>query len=65
MSNQTTPIPEPGTVVAGWVGLAISVIARVRFAPLSLSIVLRRATSRTLTDLTVTGIGKPFVNFSS
>lgn len=52
-------------MVAGSVGLAISVIEAVSSEPRSVSIVRRRATSRTPTEVTVTGTGNPFVNFSS
>jgi hypothetical protein len=58
-------MPEPGTVVTGSVGLARSVIEASRSAPLMRSKVRRRPTSRTLTELTVTGTGKPFVSCSS
>ena len=64
-SIQITPTPDPGTVVARSVGLARRVIEAVSPAPLSLAIVRRRATSRTATERTVTGAGKPFVTFSS
>ena len=65
MSNHTTPIPEVGTVVAGSVGLASSVIAAPSLEPLSRSSLRPRATSRTVTELTVTGTGKPLVSSSS
>ena len=65
MSNQTTPTPEPGTVVAGAVGLAISVIEAVSSGPPSVVIDRCRSTSRTPTDVTLTGTGKPLVRVSS
>jgi hypothetical protein len=63
-SSQTTPTPEPGTVTVGVPGSAISVVDAASASP-SRRAIERRAWSLTVTDETVTGTLKPFVNESS
>jgi hypothetical protein len=65
MSIQTTPVAEPGTMVSGSAGEAMSVIAARSFAPPKAATRRPARASRTTTRVTVTGTLKPLTIWSS